>query len=201
MRCTILSCCTALLMVPSAIAAQGPEFERPPVTDMAEWRGFIGMEASYGKMFDESGLLVGGHAALMLPKRFYAGLEVATIMTRPSVPRAIVVPKPVLDMRYAGAMIGYILPVVSTVQFTVESVVGLGSIRTRRELGPEGTETDWDGVTVAEPAMGATIQLGSTLRMTLSLGYRLVTGTDTENVLDEDISGITGTAAFRLGFR
>lgn len=103
-----------------------------------------------------------------------------------------------ISFGYGGFYLGYLNNSGRLVHFTVETFIGSGEVNLRYNSDNEDLLED-DRVFVLDPSVNAELNVTSFMRVTLGVGYRFVSGVNTQSLDDEDFSSPTIRASIRFG--
>jgi len=102
-----------------------------------------------------------------------------------------------LDLGHGGLWLGYYAPSDKVVHFYGSTRLGWGEIDAAEDNGPNNLE---DNVFVLTPEAGIEVNITSWFRVAGTLGYRFVTGTESNTFYDgSDFSGTFAGLTFRFG--
>jgi hypothetical protein len=114
-----------------------------------------------------------------------------------------------LSMGYGGLFFGYVDGSDHIMHPTLQLLIGGGAISPRQHddvdtFGDDDDDEfddweDYDAFFVLEPQMGIEVNFTTFMRLEMSLSYRWVSGIEKYGYADSDISGPSGTLAFKFG--
>lgn len=144
----------------------------------------------------------GGYGAWFINKKFSIGGGGFGLVSNYPVPEADRV-DPTLDMHYdigyGGLLLGYTLNSDRILHIHTDFLIGGGGI----EQDFEGTD-DFSGTEsnffVFEPGAHLEINIAPFLRATGGITYRLVSGSDTRGIQDNDLSGMSLAVSLKFGY-
>ena len=109
-----------------------------------------------------------------------------------------------VDLIYGGAEVSYMFAPNNTLHFAVNALAGLGkfSVNYAKADNLNNNINDFHGgdtFIVAEPGFSFMANITSFLRFDLGVSYRFASGIDDPSITLEDVSGLSGIIALRLG--
>jgi hypothetical protein len=171
--------------------------------------GYGAPEIMFTRIFkSEFGIMMGGRGGVILNHSFIIGGggyglvsnhrvnydigNIGTVDTR-------------LMFGYGGLHLGYVFSSNSVFHLTLGALIGGGGAGTSRHHGYDN-DNDWSngmventGVFVFQPSVGGELNVTKFLRMELTAGYRLVSGSDLTEVTDNDLSCFYLGLALKFG--
>ena len=171
--------------------------------------GFGALDLKVGNFNDERGLLVGAYGGFIINRRFLFGVagyglvtEVGFEGTVPGQPGT----KPLsLHGGYGGVLVGATIAPRELIHISIPILFGAGSFEISDEdffvNNPADSEFTIENSVffVIEPGIELEFNITKYFRLGAGVTYRHITGTELENLSDDDVSGINGMLSFRFG--
>ncbi len=158
---------------------------------------------------NEFGVLMGGRGGVIINHSFVIGGGGYGLVTNHTVEYRLgnnLAVNTRLMLGYGGFHFAYIFAPKSVFHLTFSMLIGGGGAGTVRQLRHEEDIEDWgdniietSGLFVFQPAFGAELNMTKFMRIELTAGYRLISGTDLLKVSDADLSGFYLGLAFKFG--
>lgn len=160
--------------------------------------GFGGLMTHFSQVNEDLGILFGGYGAWLIDHKFAlggGGMGLVNDVKFGETGDGI----RYISFSYGGFYIGYLHNSGERVHFSLESFIGGGSVNLSTN-GSDGDELlEDDNVFVIDPTLNAEINITHSIRFTLGLGYRLVSGIGMQNLADEDLSSPILRTSIRFG--
>ncbi|NOX17646.1 MAG: hypothetical protein GXO87_05115 [Chlorobi bacterium] len=167
--------------------------------------GFGGPVIKMGQINDQLGLFIGGRGGWIINHSFVIGGGGYGLVNGVSAQVNAEGGEDEITMGYGGVEFEYIVNSNKLSHFTVYSLFGAGGYNYRnkyKDYDRNNVSAMHDSETffVIEPAANLEINFTKFFRMSLGVGYRFVTGTTGGGFIsDSDLSGFSGTIAFKFG--
>ncbi|MEM9673187.1 MAG: hypothetical protein ACFB15_07295 [Cyclobacteriaceae bacterium] len=191
-------CCTALAFAQSE-GSQETLVKGFSITNSGGYGGLSFRNTTIGGDF---ALLFGGYGGWFLNKKWMFGGGGYGMITQLDVPEsASVRPGRNLhyDLGYGGFITEYILHSDRVLHLTAHMFIGGGGIS--QDLEGEPTfESTGSNFFVAEPGVGAELNITDFFRLNGGLTYRLVSGSNTPGIRDSDLSSMAFFLNFKFGY-
>lgn len=147
----------------------------------------------------ETGTFLGGGGGFLFDRQFMVGAELMVLVddlpyrTKAGEDRYI-------EYTTGDLRVGYVFWPDAIVHPALSGQAGLGWIKLRNpDKGPNESDPDADTVFQLQPALHLILNLTRTARISISGGYRWVSGIDTEDFVDQDAEGAYGDFAVSFG--
>jgi len=102
-----------------------------------------------------------------------------------------------LSVGYGGVELEYVHQSYRLVHFSIQSLIGAGSVGYQNKNHDDRTNDD--SFFVWEPGVNVLLNVTHFFRIGTGLGYRLTSGSHLTEAADSDLSGITGIITFKFG--
>jgi hypothetical protein len=191
-----------LLALPLAAGAAAAQDQTLVGDDRKEFGGFGGPLFRVTTVAGETMPMAGGAGAFLLNRRFAIG-GAGFGGTRAVDTRTL--GRGEMDLAYGGLTFEYVTRPSRLVHATVGLLVGGGEVSVwpddlRPRTGRRGPADRVDEFAVVEPQVGAVVNVTRWFRAGVGLGYRAALGGDApRELLDDQLSGLSGTLVFRFG--
>ncbi|MGE5681539.1 MAG: hypothetical protein ACM34K_11745 [Bacillota bacterium] len=157
------------------------------------------------------GILIGGYGGWLINHKFLLGGGgfglVNNIKANDDVQKFFsFTEQPYLELGYGGLILEYYFNPDEILHNSVSLLIGGGGFSYRGRnmddgadrLGPNSMHNA-DGFFVLEPGVSAELNVTKFMKISLSLCYRYVSGTDTYGIKDSDLSNVAAGVAFKFG--
>jgi hypothetical protein len=182
--------------------------------------GFGAVEYKMSRVDGEYASFVGGKGAWIIDHGFFIGLGGYGMANenihveddrRYAEEPGLYEDKPQLSFGYGGLLLGYVIGSDRLVHATISTIIGAGGVSKQykdnneeSDYRDERHDEDWEsrdgsGCFVLDPTLAVEINVTEWLRPTIGVGYRYVSGTDTQGIRDRDLSGFTISGALKFG--
>ncbi len=170
---------------------------------------FGAADLKIGDFKDERGLLVGAYGGFIINRKYLFGVAGYGLVTNIEfdgiVPGRNESKKLNLYGGYGGVLIGATIAPKELIHISIPIVLGAGSLEVVDKdffiNNPADSEFTVENSVffVAEPGIQIEFNITKYFRLGAGATYRYVSGTELENVKDEEISGTTAMISFRFG--
>jgi hypothetical protein len=175
---------------------------------------FGGPEMKITNINNQTGLLIGGRGALLINSTFSIGLGGYGLVTSHEVPDFKIIPNRGYDssaytrVGYGGLTLGVTVEPAKIVHITAGLLIGAGGAAYTSSYTYDWGDSDdnhhyttFERSTffIAEPSIGAELNILKFMRMELSASYRFISGLDLSNTSNKDLSGFSGNLIFKFG--
>ncbi len=170
---------------------------------------FGALDIKVGDLMSERGLLVGAYGGFIINRRYLFGVAGYGLVTNVEfeglVPGQSTPKQLNLHGGYGGIMIGGTIAPRELIHISIPIVLGAGSLEVVDKdfftSNPADSEFTVENSVffVAEPGIEVEFNITKYFRLGAGMTYRYISGTELENVKDEDISGTTAMISFRFG--
>lgn len=170
---------------------------------------FGAVDIKVSDLMSERGLLVGAYGGFIINRRYLFGVAgyglVTNLEFEGQVPGQSTTKQLNLNGGYGGIMIGGTIAPRELIHISIPVVLGAGSLEVVDKdffaNNPADSEFTVENSVffVAEPGIEIEFNITKYFRLGAGMTYRYVSGTELENVKDEDISGTTAMISFRFG--
>lgn len=170
---------------------------------------FGAADLKVGDLNGERGLLVGAYGGFIINRRYLFGVAGYGLVTNVEfegiVPGQTEPKKLNLHGGYGGVIIGGTIAPKELIHISFPIVLGAGSLEVVDKdffiNNPADSEFTVENTVffVAEPGIEVEFNITKYFRLGAGVTYRYVSGTELENVKDDDISGTTALISFRFG--
>ncbi|WP_420576917.1 hypothetical protein [Ekhidna sp.] len=170
---------------------------------------FGAADLKVGDLNGERGLLVGAYGGFIINRRYLFGVAGYGLVTNVEfeglVPGQTETKQLNLHGGYGGVIIGGTIAPKELIHISFPIILGAGSLEVVDKdffvNNPADSEFTVENTVffVAEPGIEVEFNITKYFRLGAGMTYRYVSGTELENVEDEDISGTTALISFRFG--
>ncbi|MEO9483298.1 MAG: hypothetical protein ABJG47_07630 [Ekhidna sp.] len=170
---------------------------------------FGALDIKVGDLMDERALLVGAYGGFIINRRYLFGVAGYGLVTNVEfeglVPGQATPKQLSLQGGYGGIVIGGTIAPRELIHISIPIVLGAGSLEVVDKdfftNNPADSEFTVENSVffVAEPGIEIEFNITEYFRLGAGMTYRYVSGTELENVKDEDITGTTAMISFRFG--
>ncbi|WP_424962968.1 hypothetical protein [Ekhidna sp.] len=170
---------------------------------------FGAADLKVGDLKGERGLLVGAYGGFIINRRYLFGVAgyglVTNVEFEGTVPGQSEVKQLNLHGGYGGVLIGGTIAPRELIHISIPIILGAGSLEVVDKdffiNNPADSEFAVENTVffVAEPGIEVEFNITKYFRLGAGMTYRYVSGTELENVEDEDVSGTTAMISFRFG--
>ena len=170
---------------------------------------FGAADLKIGDLKDERSLLVGAYGGFIINRRYLFGVAGYGLVTNLEfdgvVPGRNEPKKLNLYGGYGGVLIGATIAPKELIHISIPIVLGAGSLEVVDKdffvNNPADSEFTVENSVffVAEPGIEIEFNITKYFRLGVGATYRYISGTELENVKDEDVSGTTALISFRFG--
>ncbi len=167
--------------------------------------GWIGPVAKAAYIDGAWGLLAGGAGGWLVNHQVTIGLAAYGLATtNMKADFAVDGTRPTLQVGYGGLLLGYAVNPDDVLHITVQSLIGGGAI-SYSMLDSKNDEIDRrysfgsDEYFIAEPEVGAELNVAGNLRVEATVGYRFVGGLDYRGLKSSDLSGPSAGLTVKFG--
>lgn len=170
---------------------------------------FGAADLKVGDFKGERGLLVGAYGGFVINRRYLFGVAGYGLVTNVEfeglVPGATETKNLNLHGGYGGILIGGMIAHKELIHISIPIVLGAGSFEVVDKdffiNNPADSEFTIENTVffVAEPGIELEFNITKYFRLGAGATYRYISGTELENVRDEDVSGTTAMISFRFG--
>lgn len=162
--------------------------------------GFGGPSLKIAPIKDNAGYFLGGYGGWLINHTFMIGGGGYGLVNE------IKAPMPGIDgatlyyeMGYAGLVLEYVNNSHKLFHFTINTLIGAGGLGyTRANWEDDSSFTD-DAFFIIEPSIILELNVATSVRVGLGLGYRYVDGLQLEGITNQDLSGVTGNLTLKFG--
>lgn len=165
--------------------------------------GFGGPVVKFTQVKDEFGVLVGGRGGWIINHTLSLGGGGYGLANQIAGPEGLPYVEPILSLGYGGFEMEYICRSGRLLHSTVSLLIGAGGVGYVE--GDKGCCLDredkenLDSFFIVEPSFQVELNVSSFLRMDLGIGYRFVSGVETEDLSNSDIGGPSLNLIFKFG--
>ena len=170
---------------------------------------FGAVDLKVGDLKDERGLLVGAYGGFIINRRYLFGVAGYGLVTNVEfdgiVPGRLEPKRLNLYGGYGGILIGTTIASRELIHISIPIVLGAGSFEVVDKdffvNNPANSEFTVENSVffVAEPGIEIEFNITEYFRLGAGASYRYISGTELENVNDDDVSGTTAMISFRFG--
>lgn len=170
---------------------------------------FGALDIKVSDLMTERSLLVGAYGGFIINRRYLFGVAGYGLVTNVEFEGLVpgqTTPKQLnLQGGYGGIMIGGTIAPRELIHISIPIVLGAGSLEVVDKdffaNNPADSEFTVENSVffVAEPGIEIEFNITKYFRLGAGMTYRYISGTELENVKDEDISGTTAMISFRFG--
>ena len=170
---------------------------------------FGAADLKVGDLKGERGLLVGAYGGFIINRRYLFGVAgyglVTNVAFEGTVPGQTEAKQLNLHGGYGGVLIGGTIAPRELIHISIPIILGAGSLEVVDKdffiNNPADSEFTVENTVffVAEPGIEVEFNITKYFRLGAGMTYRYVSGTELENVQDEDVSGTTAMISFRFG--
>ncbi len=166
--------------------------------------GFGGPMVQSTSINGRFGLLVGGGGGVIIDHTIALG-GAGYGLTNDVADDAAPASTPYLNLGYGGVLIQYIHRSDDLIHVTAGVLIGGGGLGFRKNIAEETGESHWrddtlnDAIFVAEPNVGAELNVTQWFRIALGGSYRFVSGVELAGLDNADIGGPNGWIMFKFG--
>ena len=171
--------------------------------------GFGGFDMRIGDFRGERGLMVGAYGGLLINRRYLfgvAGYGLVTNLEFDGVVPGETDPK-VLNLHggYAGVLIGASIAPRELIHISIPVIFGAGAFEVVDKNFFSNNLADAEFVVensiffVVEPGLELEFNVSNNFRLGFGATYRYITGTELQNIKDEDVSGAVAMISLRFG--
>ena len=208
----------AMILTILATTAYAQEVEHETLFGYEDVRigGYGGPEVKFTNFNNDFGVLVGGRGGILVNSVFTLGIAGYGVVTSHPVENYSVKPTPwypadssvYLRMGYGGLHLGFVIEPNKLVHITAGVLVGAGGAAYTSAYWHDDFDDDFDydnrtyessAFFIAEPQLGAELNLLKFMRMEVSASYRFVSGLKLPNTENKDLSGFSGGIMFKFG--
>jgi len=188
-----------------ALAAGAGAQEATPHKDKGKTSGFGAPVVKCTVVHGQGALMIGGRGGWILNHSLVLGGGGYAITTEVEAPEGILPEAGSLDIEfgYGGFEVEYILHPDRQLHPTLYTLIGVGTARYVKDVGPVTESNDQAGasdlVFVLEPGVGAEANVTGWFRLGAGVSYRVVAGVGENGLENGDLSGFAGTLAFKFG--
>lgn len=171
--------------------------------------GFGAVDLKVSDFLDERGLIVGAYGGFIINRRYLLGIAgyglVTNVQFQGTVPTQTESKTLNLHGGYGGVLIGGTIAHKELIHISIPIVLGAGSFEVVDKdffnNNPADSEFTIENSVffVMEPGLQVEFNITKYFRLAAGATYRYVSGTELENVADEEVSGTTATLSFRFG--
>ncbi|MEE9553799.1 MAG: hypothetical protein V3W18_05825 [candidate division Zixibacteria bacterium] len=152
---------------------------------------YIGPEAKVCVIFDENEIMAGGRAGWIINHKFAVGAAAYTMVSESSM-RRWTDTFPDISMSYGGVLLEYIHNSDKIEHFSLEMIIGIGSISLHEDRFI--TVHEQDSYFIMEPGANFILNFARFLRVGVGFGYRMAYDIEFGYYDNEDLTG----ASFRV---
>lgn len=170
---------------------------------------FGALDLKIGDLKGERGMLVGAYGGFIINRRYLFGVAgyglVTTVEFDGLVPGQTEPKQLNLHGGYGGILIGGTIAPKELIHISIPVVLGAGTMEVVDKdyfvNNPADSEFTIENSVffVAEPGIEVEFNITKYFRLGAGMTYRYISGTELENVKDEDVSGTTAMISFRFG--
>ena len=170
---------------------------------------FGAADLKVGDFKEERGLLVGAYGGFIINRRFLFGVAGYGLVTRVGFDGTVPSQSGTKPLRlhggYGGVMVGATIAPRELIHISIPIVFGAGSLEVSDEdffvNNPADSEFTIENSVffVLEPGIELEFNITKYFRLGAGVTYRHVTGTELDNVSDDDMTGVNGMISFRFG--
>ncbi len=142
--------------------------------------------------------MFGGYGAWLIDHKFALGGGGMSLMNEVSFDESAIENR-TIEFSYGGFYIGYLHKSSKLIHFTLESFIGGGDVNLNGTNSDGENLIEEDNVFVIDPSLNTEINITNSIRFTLGVGYRFVSGLNMNNVDTEDLNSPTLRASIRFG--
>jgi hypothetical protein len=178
-------------------AATAYPYDRTFIGDQTEVGGFMGFAGRLIETKGEVGILAGGRMEAVISHNWgiggggYGTVAGSKLEDLEGLSR--------LDMAYGGMVLEYVFKPHAIFHVCVPVLVGGGQVQFVGDYVDPESGQDSDLFFVIEPEFNLELNVTRNLRVDLGVAYRHVNGTELTDFTDEDLSGVNGVLAVKIG--
>lgn len=171
--------------------------------------GFGGADLKVGELAGEQGLFVGAYGGLIVNRSYMFGIAgyglVTNVEIQGTVPGQQEEKPLTLFGGYGGVLFGPTIAPKNLIHLSAPIFFGAGAFEVEDQNYFSNTVAETDYVVensiffVVEPGLQVEFNITRYFRMAGGMTFRYISGTDLENLEDDDVSGFTGTLSLRFG--
>lgn len=174
-----------------------------------EMTGFGNLDFRIGEVVDQQALLIGAYGGILINKYFMFGVAGYGLATESKFEGFNPETDEFRDLNlyggYAGMLMGFKIASREIIHLSVPMIIGAGQLDVSDDNYFDLPWDDNDFVLestsffVFEPSALIELNVSHHFRVGFGAGYRLVRGSNLENLDDDDLSGYTGVVSIQLG--
>lgn len=164
--------------------------------------GFGAPTIKFTTFDDQLGILMGGYAGVMLNSKLMLGAGAYALVNNIEAARTNAAdPTLYWNMWYTGFVPEYTIKSNKLFHTAVSALIGGGGVmKNERYKGFEDSENlDYSGFFVAEPQVNFEMNITSYLRIAVGGSYRFVSGSSTQGITDDKLSGPAAHFSIKAG--
>lgn len=167
--------------------------------------GFGGPVVKYTAIGDHGVVMLGGRGGWIFNHALVLGGGAYGTVTEIDAPAGVVPGEDPVDIKfeYGGFEAEYIFHSNALTHATLYTLIGGGTIRFVKDVGPVSESNDQVGesemVFVLEPGVGGELNVTTWFRLGAGVSYRVVTGVGRGELTNSDFAGVAGTLTFKFG--
>lgn len=172
-----------------------------------ELNGFGGADLKITDLIGEKGLIVGGYGGALVNRRYFIGVAGYGISTNVEFDGMVANEEKPLNLYggYGGLLLGAMVGSKEVIHLSFPVVFGAGQVEVSdRNFFPNSPNDaeftiESSAFIVIEPGAQLEFNITQNFRLAAGVTYRYVTGTDLNNLSDEDLSGSAIVMSFKIG--
>ncbi len=193
----VISMLLALVLLVAPVLAR----DETLIDGKFESSGFGGPVLKLTQLNDELGLMVGGRGGWIINHTFVIGGGGYGLANKIEAKKTSSNTTLYLEMGYGGLEFEYINASSKLIHFSIYTLIGGGGVgySDRDSHTAFDEKLDQDSFFVLEPAVNAMLNVTQNFRMGIGVGYRFISGADSNGIGDSDLSWPSATLTFKFG--
>lgn len=185
-----------LMMAGTLVFAQ----EQTLVGGRVDHGGFGGPSLKLSQITGETAILTGGSGGWIIDHMVFLGGGGYSLINEIAYGQTMAGEEQFLRFDYGGLELGFILGSDKLIHLTAHSLFGTGAVGYRyHDLDIEEPETASDLIYVLEPAVNMELNIMKFFRIAAGASYRYVLGVDSEDLTNDDFSGLSAMLMLKFG--
>lgn len=168
---------------------------------------FAGADIKITDLVEEKGLIAGGYAGVLVNRRYFLALAGYGITTNVEFQGTVAGEEKPLNLYggYGGMMIGAMVASKEVIHLTFPIFFGAGQMEVSDKNFFANSPNDAEftiensAFIVIEPGAQIEFNITENFRVGAGMSYRYITGSELDNLEDQDLSGSTISLSFRFG--
>lgn len=178
------------LMTASSVFAQREVL----ISHTDKWNLFSRFDLTFSEIDDDTALLGGVKIGGLLNDKIGVGIAANTILDSVETQSPFLEDLENTDFWYGGFYTEYVFNPEQLAYASIDLTIGAGELNVQRAAGGEESST----IFALEPGVNVMINVTETFMLGAGLHYRLISGVDSSELDDGDMSGFAGTVFMRF---